>query len=191
MPPKFKFTREEIIEKALNVTRAKGIGGLTARTLSAELGSSSKTIFGLFLNMEEVQKEVKKAAYALYKTYQRKAMAEGEYPPYKASGMAYITFAKEEKELFRLLFMCNRSGENKEDNREEIRPLLDIIMTDLGLTEEEAYIFHIEQWIYVHGIAAMIATDYLDWDTEFISRALSDVYQGFKHRYMEDRECNR
>ena len=55
MPPKFKFTREEIIEKALNVTRAKGISGLTARTLAAELGSSSKTIFGSFKNMEEVQ----------------------------------------------------------------------------------------------------------------------------------------
>ena len=188
MPPKFKVSREEIIEKALNVTSAKGISGLTARTLAAELGSSSKTIFGSFKNMEEVQKEVKKVAYALYKTYQSKAMADGKYPVYKASGMAYVTFAKEEKELFRLLFMCNRSGENKEDNREEIRPLLDIIMTDLGLTEEDAYIFHIEQWIYVHGIASMIATDYLDWDEKFVSRALTDVYRGLKYRYTEGRE---
>ena len=36
-------------------------------------------------------------------------MAEGKYPPYKASGMAYIRFAKEEKELFKLLFMRDRS----------------------------------------------------------------------------------
>ena len=84
--------------------------------------------------------------------------------------------------------MCNRSGDNKEDNREEIRPLLDIIMTDLGLTEEDAYIFHIEQWIYVHGIASMIATDYLDWDEKFVSRALTDVYRGLKYRYTEGRE---
>ena len=53
MPPKFKFTREQIVAAALEVTRKNGITGLTARGLAAELGSSAKPIFGLFQNMEE------------------------------------------------------------------------------------------------------------------------------------------
>lgn len=183
MPPKFKFTREQIITAALNVTRKNGITGLTARGLAAELGSSAKPIFGLFQNMEEVQSEVIAAANILYQSYIQNGMADSKYPPYKASGIAYIQFAKEEKELFKLLFMRDRTDEKIEENREEIRPLLNIIMKNLGISEDEAYLFHLELWLYVHGIATMIATNYLEWDIEFIGKALTDAYEGLKHRY--------
>ncbi len=183
MPPKFKFTREQVITAALNVTRKNGIAGLTARGLAAELGSSAKPIFGLFQNMEEVQREVIGAANMLYQSYIQRGMADGKYPPYKASGIAYIQFAKEERELFKLLFMRDRTGEKIEENREEIRPILSIIMKNLGLNEDEAFLFHLELWLYVHGIATMIVTNYLDWDTEFIDKALTDAYEGLKYRY--------
>ena len=183
MPPKVKFTREQIITAALNVTRKNGIVGLTARGVAAELGSSAKPIFGLFQNMEEVQKEVIAAANTLYQSYISRGMTEGKYPPYKASGIAYIQFAKEEKELFKLLFMRDRTGEKIEENREEIRPMLNIIMKNLGISEDEARVFHLELWLYVHGIATMIATNYLDWDIEFISNALTDAFEGLKYRY--------
>lgn len=183
MPPKFKFTREEIINAALYITRRRGLSGLTARALAAELDCSVKPIFGLFENMEEVQREVYASAYNLYQNYLKEDMAKGKYPPYKASGMAYIRFAKEERELFKLLFMRDRSQEKPEENREEIRPLLELIQRNLGLCEEDAYLFHIEMWLYVHGIATMIATSYLDWQDEFISKVLTDAYMGLKYRY--------
>ena len=97
--------------------------------------------------------------------------------------MAYIQFAKEEKELFKLLFMRDRTSEKIAENREEVRPMLDIIMKNLQLSEDEAYFFHLESWLYVHGIATMIATNYLDWDIEFIDKALTDAYEGLKYRY--------
>lgn len=183
MPPKYKFTREQIIDAALNLTRRSGIAALTARALAAELGSSPKPIFGLFQNMEEVQREVLKSANALYLSYLQKGMADPKYPPYKGSGMAYIQFAREEKELFKLLFMRDRTGETIAENREEIRPILDVIRKNLKLSEDEAYLFHMEMWLYVHGIATMAATGYLDWDMEFISRAMTDAYEGLKYRY--------
>ena len=184
MPPKFKFTREQIVAAALEVTRKNGITGLTARGLAAELGSSAKPIFGLFQNMEEVQREVVSAANTLYRSYIKKGMADSKFPPYKASGIAYIQFAKEEKELFKLLFMRDRTDEKIQENREEIRPILDLIMKNLGIDENEAYFFHLELWLYVHGIATMIATNYLEWDIEFIDKALTDAYQGLKNRYV-------
>ena len=188
MPPKVKFTREQIITAALNVTRKNGIVGLTARGLAAELGSSAKPIFGLFQNMEEVQKEVIVAANTLYQSYISRGMTEGKYPPYKASGMAYIRFAKEERELFRLLFMRDRSSEKIEENKGEIKPLMQLIQQNLGISEDEAYLFHLEMWLYVHGIATMIATSYLDWDDEFISRVITDAYMGLKYRYTEGKD---
>lgn len=188
MPPKFKFTRDEITNAALNVTRKNGISGLTARALAAELGCSAKPIFGLFKNMEEVGQEVFIASDLLYQNYLREDMAKGKYPPYKASGMAYIRFAKEERELFKLLFMRDRSREKIEENKEEIRPLMQLIQQNLGISEDEAYLFHLEMWLYVHGIATMIATSYLDWDDEFISRVLTDAYMGLKYRYTEGKD---
>ena len=188
MPPKFKFTRDEITNAALNVTGMNGISGLTARALAAELGCSVKPIFGLFKNMEEVGQEVFIASDLLYQNYLREDMAKGKYSPYKASGMAYIRFAKEERELFKLLFMRDRSREKIEENKEEIRPLMQLIQQNLGISEDEAYLFHLEMWLYVHGIATMIATSYLDWDDEFISRVLTDAYMGLKYRYTEGKD---
>lgn len=185
MPPKFKFTKEEIVQAALDITGESGLSALTARALAARLGCSVKPVFGAFKNMEEVQKEVMAAANRMYEDYLKTDMAKGQYPPYKASGMAYIRFAKEEPHLFKLLFMRDRSGEKIEENREELRPLIDLIKANLGISEDDAYLFHLEMWIYVHGIATMAATSYLDWDDEFVSSVLTDAYTGLKYRFSE------
>lgn len=187
MPPKFKFTKEEIISAALDLTRENGIAAITARGLASRLGSSAKPIFGLFQNMEEVQKEVLLAADTLYESYIQTDMAGGKYPPYKASGMAYIRFAKEEQELFKLLFMRDRSMEEK-GSEKSIDEFTSLIEKNIGISKEEAVLFHLEMWFYVHGIATMIATGYLDWDTEFVSDILSDAYQGLKNRFLERKE---
>ncbi len=186
MPPKFLFSREEITKAALDITRKHGLSGLTARSLAAELGCSVKPIFGLFKNMEEVQQEVLTAAYTLYQNYLKTDMEGGNYPPYKASGMAYIRFAREEKELFKLLFMRDRSTEKIEENRDAVKPLLTLIQKNMGLSEEDAYLFHLEMWLYVHGIATMIATSYLNWDTDFISKVITDAYIGLRYRYCKE-----
>ncbi len=192
MPPKFLFTRDQIIEAALRITRRGGLSALTARSLAAELGCSVKPIFGLFRNMEEVQQAVLSAGCALYEAYLGEEMSGGKYPPYKASGMAYIRFAREEKELFKLIFMCDRSSEAQDEDRESVRPLLELIQKGMGISEDEAYRFHLEMWIYVHGIATMLATSYLNWDEAFASGALTDAYIGMRYRYLEGKNdvCN-
>ncbi len=191
MPRNFMFTREEIIEAALELTREKGMAALTARALGERLGSSSKPVFGLFSGMEEVQREVIEAAGRRFRAHQREAITSKRYPPYKASGMAYIAFAREERELFKLLFMRDRTGEpDGGDNREELRPLLDIIRRGTGLSEDDAYSLHMEMWIYVHGIATMIATSYIDWDMEYASRVLTDAYVGLRYRYCGEEKTD-
>lgn len=183
MPPKFKFSKDEMIKNALEITRESGISALTARALAAKLGCSVKPIFGLFQNMEELHQEVMHAAQQRYQNYLQEDMSKGQYPPYKASGMAYIRFAKEEPALFKLLFMRDRSDERVTEQGEEVRPLIELIQKNTGLDEVDAYLFHLEMWVYVHGIATMIATGYLQWDTEFVSKVLTDAYIGLKYRY--------
>ena len=185
MPPKCRFTREEIIQAALDLTAEKGVGALTARGLAQRLGSSAKPIFGLFANMEEVQQEVVKAANLRYQEYLRQDMSAGRYPPYKASGMAYIRFAREQKELFKLLFMRDRTHEEKAAG-DELEALLGLIQKNMGLSRDDAYRFHLEMWIYVHGIATMTATAYLDFDEASVSGMLTDAYMSLKQRFLAD-----
>lgn len=54
MPPKPKFTREEVVDTAIELIKDKGIEALTARELGAKLGSSARPIFTVFRNMEEL-----------------------------------------------------------------------------------------------------------------------------------------
>lgn len=185
MPRKFMFTREKVLAVALNLAREQGIAAVTARALGEKLGSSSKPIFSLFENMDDVLSAVMVAANKLYQNYLKEDMTSKKYSPYKASGMAYIRFAKEEKELFKLLFMRDRTHENIRDDKKELKPLLELIQQKLNLSEEAAYLFHLEMWIYVHGIATMLATSYLEWDDEFIGRVVTDGYEGLKTRYVE------
>ena len=110
-------------------------------------------------------------------------MQSGEFPPYKASGIAYIRFAKEEKELFKLLFMRDRSNE-KIKGTAEGEDIIALIQKNTGLDKEQAFMFHLEMWVYVHGIAVMIATSYLEWDWDMISRMLTDAYNGLKITYL-------
>lgn len=190
MPRDFLFTKDEIIKVALDLTREKGFSAVSTRALGEKLGTSSRPVFSHFNNMGEVQKAIIKSANDLYQTYRKEEVASGKYVPYKASGMAYIRFAKEEKELFKLLFMRDRSQENVKENPEEMDALIELISKQVNITKEMAKIFYFEMWAFTHGIASMIATNYLDWDETFISRVLTDSYEGLKRRYENGGVCN-
>ncbi len=183
MPRQFRFTKDEIIDASITIVREKGFKAISAREIGKALKSSSKPIFSLFENMEEVNNEIIKRAYTIYTQYIENAMKENKWPKYKASGMAYISFAKEERELFKLLFMRDRT--NEEVEKLNFSPFTEILEKQLGITKEEAELFHLEMWICVHGIASMIATSFLDLDEETISNILSDNFLGLKNRFLE------
>lgn len=178
MPPKVKFTRDEVVSAALMLAEENGLAAVTARALGERLGSTAKPIFGLFENMEEIKSEVKRSAWELYKSYSEHGMKSGKYPKYKASGMAYIRFAAEKKELFKMLFMCDRSKEQINERPFENEPVIDIIIENTGLCREDAERFHLEMWVTVHGIASMTATSFLELDEEKVSSVLTDAYMG-------------
>ena len=182
MPPKAKVSREDILSACVEIIRQSGFDAVNARALASRLGCSTQPIFSNYQSMDALKADALNYAEQVYQHYLRTDMESGEFPPYKASGMAYIRFAREQRELFKLLFMRDRTNEEKAAG-EELEALLSLIRQSMGLSWEEAYRFHMEMWIYVHGIATMIATAYLEWDLDFISAALTDAYQGLRLRF--------
>ena len=58
-----------------------------------------------------------------------------------------------------------------------------IVQQNTGLGDLDAKLFHLEMWVYVHGIATMFATGFLDLDWVLVSKMLTDVYQGLRKQY--------
>ncbi len=186
MPPKVKVTKEEIVNAALAVVREQGAGALNARTVAAMLDCSTQPIFSNFETMDELRLAVVEQADILCQAYMRREEESGEFPAYKANGMAYIRFAKEEKELFKLLYMRDRSRENIPSDSEHISKMESYVYDNTGLSGLDAKLFHLEMWAYVHGIAAMFATEFLDLDWDLVSKMITDMYQGLRKQYRKD-----
>ena len=190
MPPKAKTSREDIIAAAVSLVREKGEGALNARDLAAALSCSTQPIFFNFGNMTELRGEVLNVANKIYLSYLEEDMSSGEFPPYKASGMAYIRFAAEEKELFKMLFMRDRANDLPPIGEgEELEPIYELIQKQICISYEDARLFHLENWAVVHGIAAMGVTGYLELDRELVSRMLSDCYMGLKAHYEKEKKA--
>jgi len=183
MPPKVKIKKEEIINAAVDVVRKGGTQAINARTLASVLNCSTQPVFSNFATMDELRLAVAEKADALCQEYMRREVEGGKFPTYKANGMAYIRFAKEEKELFKLLYMRDRSEEAIPKETAVGKKMEANVHNNTGLGDADTKLFHFEMWAYVHGIATMFATDYLALDWELVSKMLTDAYQGLRKQY--------
>ena len=178
MPPKAKFSKEQIVSAALGIIRESGAGKLTARALGKKLGSSACPIFTVFDNMEDVMCETIKTAYRLYDEY----IAEGlkDTPAFKGVGMQYIAFAIKEPKLFQLLFMTEKE---QNPTMENVLPMIDNNYTHIlssvkayGLSDIDAEKINKHLWVYSHGIAVLCATRLCSLTVEEIGNMLTEIF---------------
>lgn len=183
MPPKVKITKEDIINTALELVRAKGEQSVNARNIASALNCSTQPVFSNFATMDDLRLALLEKINSLCREFMKNEEEKGEFPSYKANGMAYIRFAKEEKELFKLLYMRDRRGEDVPESTHVDEEMERVVRNNTGLDEENATLFHLEMWAFVHGIASMFATGFLDLDMDLVSRMLTDAYQGLRKQY--------
>ncbi len=183
MPPKIKITKDEIVNTAVDIIRQRGAASINARMIASVLKCSTQPIFSNFATMDELRLAVVEKADVLCQEYMQREVESGEFPAYKANGMAYIRFAKEEKELFKLLYMRDRSSELIPQGSELTDKMESIVHNNTGLNGADVKLFHLEMWAYVHGIATMFATGFFDLDWELVSKMLTDAYQGLRKQY--------
>lgn len=186
MPPKIKITKEDIVNAAVGIVRENGAEAINARTVASVLNCSTQPIFFNFSTMEDLRLAVVQKADAMCNEYRRREVENGRFPIYKASGMAYIRFAKEEKELFKLLYMRDRAREAVPEDSALVDEMAAIVHGNTGLDGSDAKVFHLEMWAFVHGIATMFATGFLDLEWELVSKMLTDCYQGLKKQYGKE-----
>ena len=180
MPPKAKFTKEEIIDAGLAILRERDISAVTAREIGNYLVSSARPIFTVFENMSEVLDGIENRAREIYSEYVKQGLQQS--PAFKGVGQAYIRFAINEPKLFQLLFMRKLSGDigvNKilpeiDDNYPAI---LKSITDEYPVSTDDAVILYRHLWIYSHGIATLCATSMCRFTGEGIGNMLTEVFK--------------
>ena len=172
MAPKYKFTKEEMVEAALQVVRTKGIGGLTAKTMADELGTSTQPIFTSFGSMEGIKREVYAAAVRVYDGY-TDAGLKAEVP-FFGVGMQYIHFAREEPELYRLLFLSRETDLSAMKSMEHLQQLVrPTLMRIYCMTSQEADLYFRNLWLVVHSLSTLIVTGDCPYSDQEIGRILT------------------
>ena len=179
MPPKAKFTKEQITKAALGVVSKKGAQALTAKELGAALGTSTTPIFTVFNSMQEVQDAVMLAAMERFEEYAHKAAHLG--PVFKQVGMQMILFAKEEPKLYQLIFMSSISEAQTFDDiyahlGSVADECLDVLQKDYDLSKENAKTLFEHVWIHTFGIGALCATGVCDFSHEQIAEMLTQDF---------------
>lgn len=194
MPPIRKFQREDIIRVACEITRKEGFGEVNARRIAKELNASVQPIYHNFGSMEELKAAVAEQLYNIYVQYTKRFM--GEEMAYRNIGLAYIHFAKEYPNFFKLLFMSESrlTPDNflRKDEAGETAIRSGQRLT--GFEADEQREFHLKVWMLTHGIAVLIATKTVDFSDEKIEELLvgsvNEMLAGYKALHKKDGQKN-
>lgn len=176
MAPKNKFTREEMVAAAVRVVRAKGINALTAKALATELGVSTQPVFTCFHTIEEAKREVCFAAERLYDSY----VTEGLHMqiPFLGVGMQYIRFAKEEPELYRLLYLTEH-GDKDSRIMNALQHSQDLVRESLQQTYHidalTADRYFRDMWLVVHSLGTLVVTG----GCSYSEQEMGEILTGF------------
>ncbi|WFR56562.1 TetR/AcrR family transcriptional regulator [Anaerocolumna sp. AGMB13025] len=191
MPPKIKVTEEEIVGAALRIVREKGFENLNARDLAKELGCSVHPIFRVFNSMEGLKSEVYKIVEQIYNKQMQSALESGK-EGFLSVGLTYINFARNEKNLFKLLFMSDAFREQSimdivgaTEGDDEVIAMLSQMT---GLSTLGARELYAGNWLTTHGIASMFATNSCKLNDEEIRRFLGNCFNGILMKLKMEEE---
>lgn len=178
MPPKTKYTKEQITDAAFGIVRAGGMSALSARSLANALHTSTAPLFTVFDSIGEIRDEVIKKAKTLYTDYLREGL--GQTVPFKGAGMKYIEFAKDEPELFKLLFMSGNGSETithfLPEFDENSPTVLEALKDSRGIDSEKARRLYNHMSVYAYGFASLFAQGINIFTMDDIARMMSEVF---------------
>lgn len=105
--PKIKFTKNDILNAAYDVMKQNGIKHISARRIAEKFKGSTAPIYANFSTIDELKKEVIRMAEEklneyLYRDYTGRELFD--------AAMGFIKFARDEKELFRAIFLDAAEG---------------------------------------------------------------------------------
>ena len=185
MPPKAKFTRSDITKRTVEMVRQHGAEVISARNIALALGTSTAPIFTAFESIDELIRAAKEYTLAIYKE-RYLSLALSSDMPFKAAGMKYVQFAKEEPELFKFIFMSGGddlptthylpSGDPTSTS------VLDAFVGSYDIDAERAKQIYNHMSVYTYGLAVLFAEKNCIFTMEDVDRMLSELFTALKNQ---------
>lgn len=188
MPTKQKITKEMILESAYELVRESGIDSVNSRNVAKSIGCSTQPIFSQFPTMEVLRKGV--FAYACAKSTAQILLHENEADFMKQTTLWIVHLAREEPNLFRLIYLSNYA-ENSKDMDSKIHPkanqkMSQKLMEQFSLSESACQDILWRGYLLLYGIATGIAVHRAEFsDEEVLAMTLQttrDMVQGVGDR---------
>lgn len=175
MPRTKQIEKQDILRAAAEVIRQKGESALTVRGIAGVLGCSTQPLYYEFANIEQLRAELL--------PYVRQQYLQFRCSNYKEFGRHFLNFARQEKELFRFVYLRRRApGETLLDDinyGETIR----LLSQNLEMEPETARRMHHQMQLRCYGLGVMLATDYLELTEAQIETELTEFYSLILRHY--------
>jgi AcrR family transcriptional regulator len=174
MPPIISYTKENIIDAAFELYKEIGLERITIRKIAGKLGSSIAPIYSNFKNIDELKKcLMDKTLRELLKYTDR----EYSNNAFLNIGIGLIKFAKENKVLYKTLFINSNEYACLTDdffssNLEKMKS--EPTLKDLD--EEEMMRILEKVRLFTHGLAALICSGSMkDKSHEYLYELLKEA----------------
>ena len=179
--PKIKFTKNDILNAAYDVMKQNGIKHISARRIAEKFKGSTAPIYANFSTIDELKKEVIRMAEEklneyLYSDYTGRELFD--------AAMGFIKFARDEKELFRAIFLDAAEGFSDLFNK-TMNSLLkeEIVLKSfpkLSFTQAKDGIERL--WVHLFGYATLVfvSTNPENETNEVIEDKINGITDYFK-----------
>lgn len=182
MPPKRRIFEDDIVAAALEVVRAQGIGSLNARNIAVVLGSSTQPLFSAFDSMADLCDAVATAVSSAFIEH-----LERQTQPERiliSLACAYVDFALQEPEFFRLLFLSQHpAGPSFFTIYARNSAIKESIIESAAVGEQQAWDLFFHVMIFSHGIAALLVNDKKALSGTPVHGLIQDAIIGFYRLY--------
>ncbi|WP_052191655.1 TetR/AcrR family transcriptional regulator [Cetobacterium sp. ZWU0022] len=162
MGRKPNFSRDEILESAYEILNNENLKEVTARNVAKKLGVSTIAIYSAFKSMDELKNELSKKAKTKLFEYTKRDYTDLSL---LNIGIGICLFAKEEKALFRTIFL--REGLPREFMDEIMDDFRNLIYNGFNNNKEyNQFPVDIIEWVikkgwyFSHGYATLICTGF-------------------------------
>lgn len=186
MPAVVELTKDHIVKVAVKMVNDSGWDSINARSLASKLKISTKPLYRIYQNMDEIKEDIYKEISHQYDEFitsridSKKALL--------TLCIAYVEFAQEYKNLFISLFLSNnlkwKNLDNVLDEKWNQSTIINLVNKH-GYSFDEAKILFMNIWLYANGLATLIATNEIKIDEKEILVRLVKIYKNLTKQNNE------
>ncbi len=178
MPAIVEIKKENVIKAAVKMVNDDGWDSVNARSLAKKLGISTKPLYRMYKSMDEIKEEIYKEIYRQYDVFINSRIDSQK--ALLTLSIAYVEFASLYKNLFKSLFLSNnlkwQTLDNVLDEKWNQSTIVNLVNKQ-KLSFDDAKALFMNYWLYVNGLATLIATNDIKLDENELLVKLVKMYK--------------